>query len=500
MPKRNTLKPKIHLDSFEEYRTSVLRYIEWMLNVFYKDPRNVTLCDIKKDEKEINAYENFRYLEPIDESKIIVLDDDKIGTSAAEEAIIDGKFLWEHTAAGEATRLGLGTKYLLNLGQFSLEQVIFHAREEAFREAVKSGMEGARLAKEKKRIIKEITRKSILEIAGGDPKKLMNISLGNRHMLQMAFDVAEIAKRNRKNPKTVLAKQSALIVLNEQTAEEILEEFKTFNFFGLNPKKMFFMIQRSFHGIYIKEGCLYYDQTTEKNKRLHNHGQMIMQKIHDNVIFRVDPKNTSKRFFASNKDFERMLSEHNDLLSYNVEDLGYLTCSVDLPSLSLALGLGQKGYNMVMEVVAQNPIKPQKGGACFFDKKIGRVVMIESNQLKDIKNEDIKHLNKNFNHYPNPAESYKIMKEKGLPMSFEVKCTFNQSGDPCDYIYANPVQGNINFLVKTAYVMRKNMKPIYNWKSPATTPLAIKAMFEQDRQEGFAEFVKKIKSGNLKRL
>lgn len=491
-------KPKIHLDSFEEYRTSVLRYIEWMLRNYYKNVKKVDIKKIKKDEKEINAYENFNYLESINENKIIVLDEEKAGTKLAEKAILEGKFLWEHAAAGEATRLGLGTKYLLNLNQFSLEEVIFHMRKEAMAEAKKKGMEGKELAQEKKRIIRNINKKSILAIAGEDPKKLENVSLGNRHMIQMAYDVTQIAERNKKDPKKVLAKQTSFVVLNEQTAEEILEEFRRFNFFGLDPKKVFFMIQRSFHGIYVKEGCLYYDQTTEKNKRLHNHGQLIMQKAHDNVIFTVDPKNTSKRNFITNAQFEKILALHDDLLSYNVEDLGYLTCSVDLPSLNLALELGKKGYSMVMEIVGQNPIKPQKGGACFFDKKLGRVVMIETNQLKNIKNEDIKHLNKNFNHYPNPVKSFRIMKERGLPISFEVKGAYNQSGDVCDYIYANPVQGNTNFLVKTAYVMRKNLKPIYSWKSPATTPLAIKACFEQDKQEGFKGFVKKIKNGKIK--
>jgi hypothetical protein len=370
-------------------------------------------------------------------------------------------------------------------------------RQEAIKELKKAGVSEAKLEKEKKRISKEITGKQVLEISNVEPNKLMNISLGNRHMLQMVFDVSEIAKRNKKNPKKILAKQTSLVILNEQTAEDIIEEFRRFGFFGLNPKKVYFMIQRSFHGIYIKDGCLYYDRTTEKNKRLHNHGQLFMQKLHDNVIFRVDSKKSGKKTFISNTEFEKILSEHDDLLSYNVEDLGYLTCSIDLPSLSLALDLGKKGYAMVMEIVGQNPLKPQKGGACFFDKKLGRVVMIETNQLKNIKNEDIKHLNKNFNHYPNPVKSYRIMKEKGLPISFEVKSTFDQNGDPRNYIYANSVQGNINFLVKTAYVMRKNLKPIYNWKSPATTPLAVKAMAEQDAQKGFREFAEK-KMGNLK--
>jgi hypothetical protein len=425
------------------------------------------------------------------------LDEEKINTLSAEKSILAGKFLWEHAAAGEATRLGLGTKYILNLSQFSLEEVVFHMRREALSELKKKGVSGVQLAQEEKRINKDITEKKVLEVTDGDPKKLMNISLGNRHMLQMAFDVFKIAKKYRKKPKTILAKQTSLVILNEQTAEEILEEFKRFNFFCLNPKKTFFMIQRSFHGIYVKEGCLFYDPTTEKNKRLHNHGQLMMQKAHDNVVFRVDPKNTSKRDFISNKEFEKILAAHDDLLSYNVEDLGFLTCSIDFPSLALALDLGKKGYNMIMEIVAQNPIKPQKGGAAFFDRKLGRVVMIESNQLKNIKNEEIKHLNKNFNHYPNPVKSYRVMKEHGLPLSFEIKNTFNQTGDVCEYIYACPVQGNTNFLVKTAYVMRKNLKPIYNWKSPATTPIAVKAMFEQDRQEGFKDFVKKIKKGEI---
>ncbi|HOW60289.1 MAG TPA: hypothetical protein P5548_02940 [Candidatus Moranbacteria bacterium] len=486
-------KPKIHLETFEEYCTSILRYIEWMLHSYFKNTRNISIENIKKHEKEINAYENFNYLSPINESKITVLDDDKINTAPAEKAILDGKLLWEHAAAGEATRLGLGTKYLLNLSRFSLNDIVSHIRQENIKELEKKGFSKAKIAKEKIKINKKINRDKILKICSVDPLKVADISLGNRHMLQMAFDINEIAKRNNQDPIKVLGRQTALIILNEQTAEEILEEFKSFNFFGLNPKKIYFMIQRSFHGIYVKEGCLYYDSTTEKNKRLHNHGQLFMQKIHNNVIFRVNPRNTGKKIFISNTEFEKILSQHEDLLSYNIDDLGYLTCAIDLPSLSMALNLGKKGYAMVMEIVGQNPLKPQKGGACFFDKKLKRVIMIETNQLKNIKNEDIKHLNKNFNHYPNPAKSYRIMKEKGLPITFEVKNTFNQNGDPCDYLYANPVQGNINFMVKTAYVMRKNLKPIYNWKSASTTPLAVKAMYEQDKQPGFKDFVKKIK-------
>jgi len=145
-------KPKIHIDCFEEYRISVLRRIEWMLHRHFRDAKKIAMRDIKKAQLELNAYENFAYLDPAREKQIVVLDDDKIGTSKAEKSILEGKFFWEHAAAGEATRLGLGTKYLLELGKYSLEEIAVHIREEAFQELEKNGVKGKELAKEKKKI------------------------------------------------------------------------------------------------------------------------------------------------------------------------------------------------------------------------------------------------------------------------------------------------------------------------------------------------------------
>jgi len=59
------------------------------------------------------------------------------------------------------------------------------------------------------------------------------------------------------------------------------------------------------------------------------------------------------------------------------------------------------------------------------------------------------------------------------------------------YIYFQPVQGDLNFLVKTEFVQRKELKPIISWKSPGTTPLTIKFLKKQDKQEGFFDYVKK---------
>ncbi len=104
-----------------------------------------------------------------------------------------------------------------------------------------------------------------------------------------------------------------------------------------------------------------------------------------------------------------------------------------------------------MEVVGNDPENPQKGGMAAFDSLSGKDVMIEAFQLKGIENHEIKYLNKNFNHFPKPYESWSILKEHGLNMHVSVKN---------DYIYFQPVQGDINFLVSAEFFKRKVLKPI----------------------------------------
>ena len=478
------MQSKIHLDSFEEYRTSVLNNVRKMLTAFYGEDIP-DIARIKKDVKEINAYPNLSHLKPVSEEQITMLEEGG-DTRKAEEAILAGKVFWEHTAAGEATRLGLGTKYLLNLKQFAIPSIVKHMRDEAIADLKKQGLgENAYVGKVQE-IYSEITERQVLEDAGCRPDALMNLSLGARHMLQLAFEIRRIAKNHGQDPSEVLRRQRMLIVVNEATAEEIIEGVKQFHYFGFDPEKLYFMVQRAFHGIYVKEGQLFFDTTTELNKRLHNHGQMMMQKAQEDVIFSVA---NGQRRYLSASDFEGLLQEHDDYISFNIEDLSYLTHAIDLDGLSLALDLREQGYNMAMEVVSQNPKKPQKGGACFYDEVLGRPVMIESNRLRGIQNEEITHLNKNINHYMDPSVCFRELKENGLPITFDVKTMLDHNGDPEDYIYPSPVQGDMNFLVTTAFVMRRNVKSILAWKSPATTPSALREMKRQDEQEGFRDFV-----------
>jgi hypothetical protein len=293
-----------------------------------------------------------------------------------------------------------------------------------------------------------------------------------------------LARELGESPREVLGRQHLLMVVGREMLAHVEKDFYQWHFFGFNPAQVYFMVQESFHGLNLKSGNFFYDVNSPR--RLHNHGQMVMQQTMARQLFTLGGPHAWDKKFHSRPEVAGWLQRFADKISYNIEDLDYLTGSLDFHGLGLALELGDQGYNMVMEVSANNPAKPQKGGMLAWDPELGRDVMIESFQLGEIENRDIKFLNRNFNHYPSPAVCWGLIKEQGLPMPVTVKEGF---------LYFQPVQGDINFLVKTAFFRRQEMRPIRNLKSPAALPLAINRMYAQDCQPGFKEFAQQCHQG-----
>tara|TARA_Y100000310_G_scaffold345575_1_gene466790 strand:+ start:6096 stop:7502 length:1407 start_codon:yes stop_codon:yes gene_type:complete len=465
------METRIHVDSLENYKKTSLIFLESALEHHFlnQNLESISKEQIQEKQKVINSYKNLSHLKPLDVSNVEILDEKTIDTKKAELCVLKGKFFWEHACAGEATRLGLGTKYLLNCKTFSKSNILGLIKEEI------SSLNKPRLNEEFSKI-----QNTML-----DPADLLSLSLGARHMLQMHYDIKKLAVKHQRDVQEILGKQKMLIILNKKTAEKIITQFKEHFFFGFNEKNVYFMIQEDFHGIEFCEGKFQYDSSDLENKRLHNHGQMMMQKMHNESIFHFI---NSKKVLISQADYLELLKNCEDMVSFNIEDTGYLTNSIDFSSLAKALELGSKGYNMIMEIVGQNPIRPQKGGAAFFDPIINKNVMIESPMLGNIKPEEITFLNKNFNHYPNPFQSMMALRKQSLHMPIKIKKAKNDK----TYIYFEPVQGDMNFLVNTAFLMRKELKPIQNWKSPLTTPSTLLAMQDQDNQIGFKELAQSL--------
>jgi hypothetical protein len=185
----------------------------------------------------------------------------------------------------------------------------------------------------------------------------------------------------------------------------------------------------------------------------------------------------------SRADFFGHLGRAESLAAYSIEDLGYLTRALDLSALGLALSLGEKGFRMVMEIVPNQPDRPVKGALCAHDPALGRDVMIESLRLRGMPPEKMGHINKNFNHYPCPAEIFSLLSEEGLFLPVAAR----EEG-----LYFQPVVGDVNFLAPTAFFTRHQPEPLSSWKSPADTPADLAALERQDAQPGFIDFMKAL--------
>jgi hypothetical protein len=271
-----------------------------------------------------------------------------------------------------------------------------------------------------------------------------------------------------------------LIVGSEKIIEQLTSSIlKAFNSI-IPPQNFFFLNQPSFYGL-NKTADTHWFFDNNSPKRLHNHGQMVMQKVMNNQIFYHQANKNV--IYLTRKDFFSILQDFDDLVSYNIEDLDYLTCALDFKTLGLAVEMGKKDFGMMMEIMKNNQERPIKGGMCAFDPKLGRDVMVESFQLKNYSIKDIIYLNKNFNHYPNPVKVLEILASQGLFMPVSVKE---------NKLYFQPVQGDLNFLTKTLFFSRQNVKAINSLKSPSDIDFTLKAMTAQDNQKDFKEFASNI--------
>jgi hypothetical protein len=138
---------------------------------------------------------------------------------------------------------------------------------------------------------------------------------------------------------------------------------------------------------------------------------------------------------------------------------------------------------MMMEIGGNNPQNPIKGGMCARDPALGRDVVVESFRLKNVPPKDIKSLNKNMNHYLNPAAALAALSREGLFMPVAVRR---------DRVYFQPVQGDVNFLVKTAFFTRGRTKPINSLKCPSDVPAALSAMAAQDARPEFLRLAEPV--------
>lgn len=445
---------------------SLATYADSCRKIADRDFAGLTPDEVAALTEDYNAYPGLDRLEP--PRSMIVLEDRLTDghRDRARQAILDGLIFWEHTAAGEATRLKLGPKYLIHPHRIPLSPDYLAS---GLVEPIQAGGYD--------------NNETLRRLAEGH-QKLLPLTLGARHMWQWAFEIQRLAEEAGLDPTEVLARQKTLLIINEQTRDAIFSRIIKAKFLGLKPENFLFMVQPAFHGLTPGPEGWRFDESTPK--KLHNHGQMAMQKTMDRQILHLDAE--GREHPLSQAEYFDRLGESADLVSYNIEDLDYLNRALDFDTIGLALDLGGEGFGMTMEIVANNPDHPVKGGSCAYDPALGRDVVIESFRLRGLTPRQISHLNKNFNHFPRPAHIFKQLHEQGLFMPIKA----DEGG-----LYFQPVQGDLNFLAKTAFITRRVPVALRAWKVPQDTPAALEAMTRQDSQPGFADYIQTNFRGSL---
>ena len=192
-----------------------------------------SLAEIAAREKDLNRYPRLERLsEP---RQILVLDEHdehSEGLARARAAVLRGEILFEHAAAGEGTRLMLGSKYFLTISrEITVERTAHLMSQEAGR---------------------VIAPREVAAQLDCLPQELLPLSLGARHMLQLAFDLATLARDLGASPREVLGRQHLLMVVGREMLAHVEKDFYQWHFFGFNPAQVYFMVQESFHGLNLE--------------------------------------------------------------------------------------------------------------------------------------------------------------------------------------------------------------------------------------------------------
>ena len=283
--------------SYEHYISSCIEIAQERLSGFS------SIAEIAAHEKEINRYPRLDRLSlPRQIHLLDTMDQHDARLARAKACVGRGEILFEHAAAGEGTRLMLGPKYSLNIAfEFTIDKLTRYVS----------------------RATGEVTeQEKIATQLDCLPEELLPLSLGTRHMLQLSFDLTKLSREMGESSGEVLARQHLLIIVSKEMVAQVERDFCDWHFFGFNPDQVFFMVQETFHGLSLKNGQFFYD--TQSPKRLHNHGQMVIQQSMDRQIFPLSEGLAPDKVFLTQASVAHWLQSFADKISYNIEDLDYL--------------------------------------------------------------------------------------------------------------------------------------------------------------------------------
>ncbi|MCM8824316.1 MAG: hypothetical protein NC822_06570, partial [Candidatus Omnitrophica bacterium] len=395
----------------------------------------------------------------------------------ARETILSGKYVAEFIFAGAATRLLADLEKVL---EQKLDPKDYRMYALHLWQVVKLLKDNLDLVRKNKPDLANLLES--LEI----PQNIPSLGMGQRQIVAYKKFIEQLAKTEGQNPEEALSRQKIILHINEEVADTVIDDFIRNDFYGFNPKNVFFIIQDVFSGFKLTSPGIIYDPNSPKLP--YGHGYATMQLVHPNSVFRINLKTKEREYIPSDL-LSYLISQNIKLIgTHRVNDLTKFLivrpqelqgAIIELEKLAFGLYLLEQGNDIIVELV-ENPSK-QKGGNLLQSPKTKKKFLIETSntkgspQLTTLLNQlgDQGSPYNAFRLLYNP-ESLKLLLTRGLPYNLRFKD---------GYLYLESVTGDITQLEEArTEAFKREGELIHDFKELKNLPEAVKYLEESDRQ------------------
>lgn len=296
----------------------------------------------------------------------------------AEQLILAGLYIPQFIFAGAATRLfqdlQKATKRKLKAEDYRMYGLDLWTVVELIQDIAKTeGTEGLL------KVLKKEDLEAILAIQV--PDKALRVGMGPRQILAYRRLVEETARKNGQDPKAVMAQQRLVMNINEEVAQQILDDFIKNDFYGFKRENVYFIIQPVSEGNVADGGNVKPANGSPELPSGHGEGttQLTLPKQAFNVMadggYKLVDESVLDLLAKSDPQNKSIIITHriNDLTKFLTDEV------VNLDKLAVNLYLLDKGHNVIVELVG-NP-GGAKGGN-FIKFKDGPGFLIETSNAK----------------------------------------------------------------------------------------------------------------------
>ncbi|MCR4337683.1 MAG: hypothetical protein NUV91_07765 [Candidatus Omnitrophica bacterium] len=208
-------------------------------------------------------------------------------------------------------------------------------------------------------------------------------TMGQRQLVMYRGYLESLARARGQKPEAVISRQKLIIAVNDNNADEILGDIYSHNFFGFNPKNVWFVSQWVFGGYrLLGNGNFSLDTNSPRHPIGNTDPLYLLTRPHMAFRLQSSGRRQYERTYFEGSLQQYLMSQGVDMVgTHRVNDLTRFLIDEIAPArkLAYAMKMMRSGYNTIVEMVANYSGQPQKGAYLFSDE--GHIHLIEGRKI-----------------------------------------------------------------------------------------------------------------------